>query len=59
MAECSSHETHSIYPNLGVSLSGQQQFRVNKIIEITDYLVAEIKERQLMSKRLSKYVASK
>ena len=56
MAECSSHETHNIYPNLGVSLSDQQQFRVNKIIEIKDYFVAEIKERQLMSKRLSKYV---
>ena len=58
MAECSSHETHNIYPNLGVSLSDQQQFRLNKINEIKDYFVAEIKERELMSKRLSKYIAS-
>ena len=36
----------------------QQQFKLNKINEIKDYLVAEIKERELMSKRLSKYIAS-
>ena len=35
-----------------------QQFRLNKINEIKDYFVAEIKERELMSKRLSKYTAS-
>ena len=35
-----------------------QQFSQNKINEIRDYFVAEIKERELMSKRLSKYVAS-
>ena len=58
MAECNSHETHNIYPNLGVSLSDQQQFRLNKINEIKDYFVAGIKERELMSKRLSKYIAS-
>ena len=58
MAECNSHETHNIYLNLGVSLSDQQQFRLNKINEIKDYFVAEIKERELMSKRLSKYIAS-
>ena len=46
------------YTNLGVSLSDQQQFRLNKINEIKDYFVAEIKERELMSKRLSKYIAS-
>ena len=34
-----------------------QQFRLNKINEIKDYFVAEIKERELMSKRLSKYIA--
>ena len=58
MAECNSHETHNIYPNLGVSLSDQQQFRLSKINEIKDYFVAKIKERELMSKRLSKYIAS-
>ena len=45
---------HNIYPNL----HDQQQFRLNKINEIKDYFVAEIKERELMSKRLSKYIAS-
>ena len=58
MAECNSHETHNIYPNLGVSLSDQQQFRLNKINEIKDYFVAEIKGRELISKRRSKYIAS-
>ena len=54
MAECS-----NIYPNLNATpLSDQQQFRLNKISEIKDYFVAEIKERGLMSKRLSKYIAS-
>ena len=46
-------ETHNIYPNLH-----DQQFRLNKIKEIKDYIVAEIKERELMSKRLSKYIDS-
>ena len=54
MAECNSHETDDIYPNL----HNQQQLRVNKINEIKDYFVAEIKERKLMTKRLSKYNAS-
>ena len=59
MAECNSHETPNMYPNLNaVSLNDQQQFRLNKINEIKDYFVAEIKERELMSKRLSKYIAS-
>ena len=39
-------------------LSGQQQFRLNKINEIKDYFVAEIKERELMSQGLSSYIAS-
>ena len=34
------------------------QFRLNKINEIENYFIAEIKERELMSKRLSKYIAS-
>ena len=58
MAECSSHETSNMYPNLSAPLSDQHQFRLNKINEIKDYFVAEIKERELMSKRLSKYIAS-
>ena len=54
-AECNSYETHNIYPNLGVSLIDQQQFRLNEISGIKDYFVPEIKERELMSK--SKYIA--
>ena len=47
-----------MYPNLSVTLSNEQQFGLNKINEIKNYFVAEIKERELMSKRLSKYIAS-
>ena len=59
MVECNSHETNSMYLNLNaIPLNDQQQFRLNKINEIKDYFVAEIRERELMSKRLSKYIAS-
>ena len=59
MAECNFHETPNMYPNLiATPLNDQQQFRLNKINEIKYYFVAEIKERELMSKRLSKYIAS-
>ena len=58
MTECNSIECN-IYPNLNATpLNDQQQFRLNKINEIKDYFIAEIKERELMSKRLSKYIAS-
>ena len=56
--ECNSYEARNIYPNLSATPSNEQQFRLNKINEIKDYFVAEIKERELMSKRLSKYIAS-
>ena len=58
MVECNSLETRNIYPNLSATPSSEEQFRLNKISEIKDYFVAEIKERELMSKRLSKYIAS-
>ena len=64
MAECNSHETPNMCPNLSATLlsaaplNDQQQFRLNKINEIKDYFVAEIKEKELMSKRFSKYIAS-
>ena len=45
---------NNIYPNL----NNQQQSRLNKTIEIKDYFIAEIKERELMNKRPSKYIAS-
>ena len=51
-------ETNNVYPKLDPSLLEDQQFRLNKINEIKDYLVAEIKQRESMSKRLSKYIAS-
>ena len=55
MAECNSH---NVYPNLGVNPSNEEEFRLNKINEIKDYFIDEIKERELISKRLSKYIAS-
>ena len=47
----------SMYPNLSLNLSDNQQFRLNKINKIRDYFVAEIKERESMNKRLSKHIA--
>ena len=52
------NKTPNIYPNLATSISNEQQFRLNKINEIKDYFIAEIRERELMSKNLSKYIAS-
>ena len=46
-----------MYPYLNI-LSIGQHFRLNKINEIKDYFVSEIKERELMSKRFTKYIAS-
>ena len=48
-------ETNNVYPNL--PNEQEQQLRLNKINEIKDTLIAEIKERELMRKRLSKYIA--
>ena len=47
-------EATNMYPNL----NDQQQFRLNEINEIKDYLIAEIRERELMSNILSKYIVS-
>ena len=57
MAECNSierdvHETPNMYPNLSTTPSNDQQLRLNKINEIKDYFITEIKERELMSKNL-------
>ena len=51
MAECNSPH---IYPNL----NDLQQSTLNKISEVKDYFISGIRERELMSKRLSKYIAS-
>ena len=54
--ECNSIECNSIEsidaPNLN-----NQQFRLNKISGIEDYFIAAIKERELMSKKLSKFIS--
>ena len=55
MDECTSHY---MYPNLSANISNDQKFRLNKINEIKDYFFAEIKEREIMSKNLSGYIAS-
>ena len=55
MIECNSH---NMFPNLSPNTSNEQQFRLNKINEIKDYFIVEIKERELISKNLSKYIAS-
>ena len=54
MNACNFIETANIYPNL----NDEQQFKLNKINEIKDYFIVEIKERELMSKILSKYIVS-
>ena len=46
--ECNSIDTSNLNNN---------QFRLNKISEIEDYFIAEIKERELMSNKLSKYTS--
>ena len=48
----------NIYPNLSVTQSNEQQIRLKKIIEIKDYFLGEIRKRELISKNLSKYIAS-
>ena len=63
MAKCTStehnfHKTPNMYPNLSANISNDQQFRLNKINEIKDYFIAEIRETELMSKNFSKYIAS-
>ena len=53
MGECNSFKALNIYPNLN-----DRQFRLNKISKVRDYFIAEIMEKELMSKRLSKYIDS-
>ena len=45
------YNSPNTYPNLN-----DQQFRLNKMSEVRDYLIGEIREIALMSKRLSKYI---
>ena len=52
------NKTANIYPNLNAIPSNEQQFRVNKINEIKDCFLADIRERELINKNISKYIAS-
>ena len=44
----------SVYPDL----SDQRDFKLRRINEIKDYLIAKIREGEAMAKRLSKYIAT-
>ena len=46
-----------MYPNLNANISNEQQLKLNKINQIKDYLLAKIRERELINKNLSKYIA--
>ena len=52
------HKTPNIYSSLNAIPSNEQQFRLNEMNEIKDYFLAEIRERELISKNISKYIAS-
>ena len=45
-------------PSMDPNSNDQQQFRLNKINEVKDYFIAEIRERELMGKTLSDYITS-
>ena len=54
--ECNS--TESIEHNsVDTSNLNNQQIRLNKIIGIEDYFITEIKEKELMGRKLSKYIS--
>ena len=44
--------------NIYRNISNDQQFRRSKMNEIKDYFIAELREIELMSKNLSKYISS-
>ena len=61
MVESNSIQCNSIefieHNSVDTSNLNNQQFRLNKISEIEDYFITEIKERELMSKKLGKYIS--
>ena len=61
MFECNSIECNSIESIennfINTSNLNNQQFRLNKISKIEDYFITEIKERELVSKKPSKYIS--
>ena len=57
------HKTLNMYSNLNAfplsaNISNEQQLSRNKINDIKYYLLVEIRERELISRNLSKYIAS-
>ena len=58
--QCNSTECNSIesikHNTIDTSNLNNQQFRLNKISEIEYYFIVETKERELTSKKLSKYI---
>ena len=52
------NKTPNIYTNLAANIWNEEQLRRNKINEIKDCFLAEIRERELISKNISKYIAS-
>ena len=58
MVECNSIKCNSIksteHNSIDTSNLNNQQFRLNKISEIEDHFITEIKERELISKKLYK-----
>ena len=53
MDEYKSVKKTKLYSNLD-----NQQFKLDNISKVKDYFISDIKERELMSKNLSKYVVS-
>ena len=52
------NKTPTIYLNLNAIPSKEQQFRLNRIKEIKDCFLDETREKELISKNFSKYIAS-
>ena len=61
MVESNSIECNSIefieHNSIDTSNLNNQEFRLNLISEIEDYFIVEIKERELVCKKLSKYIS--
>ena len=56
MVECNSIEFIK-HNSIDTSNLNNQQFKLNKISETEDYFMTEIKERELMSKKLIEYIS--
>ena len=61
MVECNSIRCNSIesieHNSIDPSKLNNHQFRLNKVSEIENYFITEIKERELMSKKLIKFIS--